>query len=343
MQKRIIFIILFFVIIPALLVYSYPRLAVESTANCYTCHVNPSGGGMRNEFGNYSVALNELTLTSTKKKFVENYKSPRISESVTIGFDTRHLLFDDGYIFRMQTDFYLNLEPYKNFNYFFRIAETGISENFALYSLQDKKYYFKAGRFYPAFGLKNSDHKSFNRERTGHGSNVYLDGLSVGGLFGQVNVSAEIFNTNNQSVYGLHIYRTGICFGANYLIGSSLRLSEKINGSNLGFPEAKSLFGGVNYDRFTLLGEVDLAGSGNDTLIFYTNLTTRLIYGLYLIGEYNYFDGDRDWKNGVDEFWRFSAEFYPIPYFQLRPSYTYYSKGLLKNEKDFFIMIHFGY
>jgi len=322
---------------------TFPRMSVEYSIECSNCHINPSGGSMRTEFGNYSVALNEFCLPQTKDKFIKMYRSPRVSEGVTIGFDTRHLIFDNGRVFRMQTDAYVNFEPFKDFNYQLRFWENGIIENYALFFLNDKKYFIKVGRFYPAYGLKNADHKAFNRERTGHGSNVYLDGISTGLSLNGYNFQAEVLDNFDQAIYGLHFFKTTSLDEIGLMIGGSLRLTEEIEGSNRGFPESRAIFGGVSYDRFTAMGEIDYAGQGSDTLITYVNLTTRLEYGFYLIGEYNYFDEDRDSDNIVDEFVRLSVEVYPIPFFQLRPSYTFYTDGFMKDETDFFLQVHFGY
>ncbi|MFQ5453141.1 MAG: hypothetical protein ACE5D6_03025 [Candidatus Zixiibacteriota bacterium] len=342
-MKRMILPLIILLLIMTASVISFPRLSVEHGVNCINCHINPTGGGMRNEFGNYSVALNELCLPQTKKHFIKRYKQPRLSESVLFGFDTRHLVFDDLRVFRMQTDIFLNVEPLKNIFYHIRFWENGISEHYALLYFNKKKYFVKAGRFYPSFGLRNADHKAFNRERTGHGSNVYLDGLSAGAEINGGIITAEIFNPNQRGVYGLHMFKGSYIGNMGYLLGASLRLSEEINGSNGTFPHVKAVFGGLSYDRFTLMGELDLEGQSNDTLITYANLTTRIEYGLYIITEYNFFDGNRHLSEGVDELVRFSIELYPMPFFQLRPSYTYYTRGYRENEDDFFLMIHFGY
>lgn len=322
---------------------TYPRLSVEYGIECKDCHISPSGGGMRTEFGNYTIALQEFCLPQTKEKFVKNYKSPRISKSLLAGFDSRYLVLESGRVFRMQTDIYLNFEPFKDFYYQVRFWENGLTENYAQYYLANKKYYLRAGRFYPAFGLKNADHKSFTRERTGHGSNVYLDGLATGLSINGFNLTAELFDNYDQAVYGLHGFKTGALGSFGYLAGGSLRYSEDVDSLNRGFPYAKAMFGGLSYDRFTLMGEVDLIGRDNDSLATYMNLTTRLEYGLYFITEYNFFDPNRDIKDGVDEFWRLSVELYPIPFFQLRPSMTFYTEGFRKDEEEYFVQIHFGY
>jgi hypothetical protein len=298
---------------------------------------------MRNEFANHSVALNELCLPQTKKFFVDRFKSPRLSESVTFGFDTRYLVFDDGRVFRMQTDAYLAVEPLKDFYYHLRFWENGVNEHYALIYFHDQKYFIKAGRFFPGFGLHDADHKAYVRDRTRHGSNVYLDGISLGAEIHGVNVNAEIFNPNGRAVFGLHTFRAGSFGPVGYLRGLSIRISEKVDGTTGQFPDAKGIFGGLSYDRFTVLGEFDLTGRGNDSLIAYASLTSRLEYGLYIIADYNFFDGDRHSAGGVDEFVRLSVELYPMPFVQLRPSYIYYTRGALKDQDDFFVQFHVGY
>lgn len=326
-------------------VMALPRLSVETGLKCGTCHIDPNGGGARNEFGNHVVAFNELCLPQTKKLVKDHYISPRVAKNLLIGFDSRYLVFDDGYIFRMQTDVYLNVTPFKNFSYQFRFWENGISENYALLYLGEQKYYAKLGRFYPAYGLRNADHKAFNRERTGHPSNLYLDGLSLGYNAGRLKLVGEVFSEGRQNIFGLNATYTAYNFGLNYMAGVSWRSSEEIENtdSNGRFPFARAVFGGLSYDRFTLMGELDLVGRASDTLIAYANLTSRLTYGLYLIGEYNFFDGNRNAASGVDEFVRLSVELFPLPYVELRPSYTYYTSGVRKNEDDFFVQFHVGY
>lgn len=323
--------------------YSLPRLATEHAEACKTCHVNPNGGGARTEYGNHSVAFNELCLPQTKKLVEKKFRKPRLSESLLIGFDTRHLILESGRIFRMQTDVYVTVEPIEDFFYSFRFWEDGINENYALLYFDKQKYYLKLGRFAPAYGLRIADHKTYVRENLGFGSNFYLDGISIGAELKGINLVGEIFNPNERMVGSLHIFRPGFLDPISYLLGISLRMSETVNGSNGAFPHTRALFGGLSYNRFTLMGEIDLAGKSNDSLLTYIGLTSRIEYGLYLIAEYNYFDPNLNSKSGTEENLRLSLELYPFPFFQLRPSYTYYTGGPLKGEDNFFLMVHFGY
>lgn len=322
---------------------SFPRLAAEQAIPCGHCHISPSGGGARTEFGNHAVALHELCLPTTKQYAVEHYRPPRVGDALLVGFDTRYLVFDDLSAFRMQTDFFATVQPFTGLQYHLRFNQFDIAESYALASFSRHSVYLRAGRFYPTFGLKNADHTSFNRARTGHGSGVYLDGLAVGGNSLGGHWAIEVFDDNGQGVYGAHYQYHGYSGAFSYTAGVSARYAELVAGSTLSHPHARAIFGGVSYDRFTALGEIDLAGRSNDTLIVYGSLTTRLEFGVYLVGEYNFFDPDRDRSSGVDEFVRTSLEIYPISFVSLRPSLTFYTRGALAGHKDFFVQFHVGY
>ena len=341
--KRTIPIVVLLIISAASLL-AFPRLSIEHAEPCKSCHFSPSGAGARTEYGNFTTGFNELTLPQTKKLLTAHYRKPRVGESLILGFDMRYLALDDGRIFRMQTDGFLTMEPIRNMFYHVRVGANGVTENYALLTFADNKYSARFGSFTPSFGLHNEDHNSFNRARTGNGPEVYLDGASLSAETGGVNLIAEAFNPNEQSIINLHAYRPGLLGPVSYMVGGSYRATEEIGPDNFGqFPHAKAIFGGVAWDRFTLMGEMDVVGKGNDQFVTYGNLTTRLEYGLYLVGEYNFFDSNRRIENGVDEFLRFSVDFYPIPFVQIRPSYTTYTRGTRDGEDEVFVQFHVGY
>lgn len=329
-----------------------PRFSVEYAVPCKQCHVNPNGGGMRNEFGNHAMAFSELCLPQTKKFFADKYRSPRLTKNATIGFDSRYLVLDDLSLFRMQTDAFLNIEPFEGFGYQLRFGEQGISENYALLQFDGQRHYLKIGRFYPAFGLRGADHTAYVRTATGHSPSFYLDGLSLGSELAGTQLVAELFDRNGQGIYGLHAYRPFSFRSLGALLGASVRISEEVGNSPDGAPYAKSVFGGLSYDRFTAMAELDLVGKGNDAQAVYANLTTRLEYGLYLIVEYNFHDPDRRAVSGFNEFTRLSLEIFPMPFVELRPSFTRYSghaddsaseEEHEHSEHDWFVQVHIGY
>ncbi|MEK7774648.1 MAG: hypothetical protein AAB305_02040 [Candidatus Zixiibacteriota bacterium] len=327
-------------------VISFPNLSVEHSVACRECHISGAGGGARTEFGNYAVALNELTLEKTKKWAVEKYRKPRIAPSLLVGFDSRHLVLEDGTVFRMQSDLFVTFEPFEGLQYHTRLTENGARENYGQLLFCDNRFYVRAGRFAPAFGLKQADHQGFNRARTGNGTNIFLDGASIGGELYGVNVALESFNQFGQELTGIHAFRVGSIGSFGYLAGLSSRFSERMNGNYGLYPPAKSLFGGVSWNRFTLLGEGNLIGKYDDAVATYYAVHARIIWGLYAVGEYNFYDSDRRFKNGIEEWVRTSIDFYPVPFVQIRPSYTRYLRDFTgtKDERDVvFLQFHVGY
>ena len=55
---KIIFIIIFLNTLLAL-----PRFAIQNGTNCISCHINPTGGALRNDYGTNIVSIDELPLT----------------------------------------------------------------------------------------------------------------------------------------------------------------------------------------------------------------------------------------------------------------------------------------
>jgi len=232
---------------------------------------------------------------------------------------------------------------YRWFSYNLTVNPGDIKESFGFASAADGRYWIKAGRFYPSFGLRNADHNAFTRMVPGLAPELTLDGLALGAKISGVNLSVEHYQPGEQAVGVFHAYRAGVLGPLGYLAGISYRQSEKIGQTHGSFPIAKSLFGGVNYDRFTLLGEFNTVGERNDQQQSFAQLTTRLIYGLYLIGEYNFHDPDSKFKTGVEEFYRFSIEFFPVPFVELRPSFTTYTDGPRQDYTEFFLQLHLNY
>ena len=51
--------------------FALPRYSIETASSCLNCHVNPSGGGMRNDYGSNVYSVDELPL----KRWIENQRN----------------------------------------------------------------------------------------------------------------------------------------------------------------------------------------------------------------------------------------------------------------------------
>jgi hypothetical protein len=333
-------------LLTSLSLYSLPRLAAERGAPCIRCHVNPNGGGMRNEFG-HATAYNDLCLQQTKK-YLEPFKSsPKLTDYVTYGLDYRMLYDKDISFFRMQTDFYLSLQLLKQTTFNFTVSPANMKDSYLLWKLKDDSYWFKVGRFYPAFGLRDPDHTAYVRTVPQLGPEQTLDGVSVGGnFFSGSNITMEFYQPDKQKIVTFHSFRAGYLGPFGFLTGISWRQSEDMQGSNpyRGFPIAKSFFGGLSYDRLTALAEVQAVGKGNEQRVLYAQLEAKAIDGLYFLTEYNYHDPDWAHKTGSNQFYRFSCEFFPVPFVEIRPSATLAKPiGQSKFTTKYFVQLHVNY
>ncbi len=311
-----------FVLMLSLSIHSLPRLATEHGAPCIKCHVSPNGGGMRNEFG-HATAYNELALQQTRSLLGDYKATSRLTDNVTYGVDYRLLYEKNLSFFRMQSDFYLSLEMLKHTTFNLTFSPGTFRESFLLLKLKGDKYWIKAGEFFPAFGLRDADHNEYIETVPQILPQPSVDGLSLGGnFFDGSNITVEYYRPNGQSVGTFHSFRAGGLGPLNFLVGLSWRQSQN-KGGNIGygnFPIAKEVFGGLSYDRLTLLLAAGAVGKGNEQRTAYMQLEGRVIDGVYLLSEYNYYDPD--WRNrtGVSQFYKFSCEFFPVPFVELRPS-----------------------
>ncbi|MCI0450471.1 MAG: hypothetical protein L0Y79_11945 [Chlorobi bacterium] len=164
--------------------YSYPKFAAYTGEKCITCHVNPTGGGMRNLFG-VKYSKDNLFFKFLEKANKTTDINPQITKGISVGGDMR-LLFVDNQIdtgipnfnsfFQMQGDLYVNAQVNKYINL---VIAPGlyIPSNFPGQSPLPTKYeiygmvsnlpaglYFKAGRFIPNFGIKVPEHRAYNRQ-----------------------------------------------------------------------------------------------------------------------------------------------------------------------------------
>jgi hypothetical protein len=333
-------------LLTSLSLYSLPRLAAERGAPCVRCHVNPNGGGMRNEFG-HATAYNDLCWQQTKKYFEQFKSSPKLTDYVTYGLDYRMLYDKDLNFFRMQTDFYLSLELLKHTAFNFTISPANMKDSYLLLKLKDDRYWLKAGRFYPAFGLRDPDHTTYVRTVPQLGSEQTLDGVSVGGnFFNGSNITLEFYQPDKQKIVTLHSFRAGYLGPFGFLTGISWRQSQDMQSSNAyrGFPIAKSFFGGLSYDHFTALAEVQAVGKGNEQRVFYAQLEAKALDGLYFLTEYNFHDPDWAHKSGSNQFYRFSCEFFPVPFVEIRPSATLEkARGQSEFTSRYFVQLHVNY
>jgi hypothetical protein len=165
-----------------------PYLAVRAGAKCMACHVNPTGGGKRTEFGNiYSqTALAEDLLDpSTGKPASEGGSKPalwtgKINDHFAVGGDLRATAqgtfvpnspstaaFD-----QTRAQLYLEVKPIVDRLTIYldeRVAPGAATnrETYAMLWSANRTAYLKAGRMFIPFGLRIEDDTAFVRQVSG--------------------------------------------------------------------------------------------------------------------------------------------------------------------------------
>ncbi len=325
--------------------FALPRFAVQNGSSCIACHVNPTGSGLRNDYGSNVVALEELPLERWLDKGNEDWDG-YISDHLQIGGDFRlqGVQYNEtdstrkSAFFPMQADIYSYLKLNNNASIFTKIGVRGSSslstEYWVLVSNLPQNAWVRVGRTLPNYGLRVDDHTSFIRggnfsrtilglEKEGLIFGPYLDPPAIlelgvpmfGGLQWTSSISTSIIN-NSEELNNLTTqfnYTGSINDNITYMAGFSYMQED--NFSMLG------VSGGISFSDFTWTFEADQAENwidGNTSLALYDEIAWEIIQGVQLIGKYDFFDPKTDWQTGSISRYTFGAEIYPLNIMEIK-------------------------
>lgn len=190
-----------------------PRFAARTGMTCGTCHINPTGGGMRTDFARNVFARQWLATSTGPAADVD------LGEHVAVGGDLRagYLfldaprpeLVDTASFALMQADLYVWAEPTPGLAFYLDKGAYGGFEAFALvrpFGRPDHRdFTIKAGRFVVPFGLRDVNHASYVREGVGFGTADRDSGVEVGLASGRTTAQVSITN----GTYGDAFFDTG--------------------------------------------------------------------------------------------------------------------------------------
>ncbi|HVO72831.1 MAG TPA: hypothetical protein VMT35_02310, partial [Ignavibacteriaceae bacterium] len=288
-----------------------PRFALRMNAQCTECHVNPTGGEMRNH-GGWSFGKNMLPMASPR-----DYKmSNMIGENISFGVD-----FRTQYLYsaeKKKTDFqkmegtiYANVDLSEDINIFTRYDFIQqIFEGYGVARVLPNRSYIKAGAFSPNYGLRIDDHTAYTRGgdfgllftpnnpiqglifwpqyteiglETGlYFSNFALLTLSAGkpNFINPLAVTFPFDRKNTDPSYTANLQftpqlggdNTGLMFGGSYTNFKYDQLNNYKNANIFGG------YAGFGIAGFTILGEFDVA---NDYISKDSSSTALMIEGAY--------------------------------------------------------------
>jgi len=346
-----------------------PLYASREGRTCVSCHYDPNGGGMRNDFG-FLYGKNRHGL-DTEEKWSKITVDPRLNEWVAIGVDTRILYIAShtnggptvgvSSFFPMQGQLNVAVTPT---DYLSVVVSRGIAvdpdafqarEIYGLIHGLPHDLYAKIGRIRLPFGLRQDDHTSYIRslsylpydsQHDDAGVEVGMAGSRYFGQFSFTNGSGTISADRAQTFAGK------VGFATRPL---SMGLS--------GFHQYLET-GGVTNDRWAVyatstwqklsfLGEAG-AGTTEDPLFLggkrnmlaaFAELDYRVARGVNLRGKLDYADLDRDAAASGDLGRRYSAEadFDPVPFTQVKLAFRYHDEQPSATYQEYLAQFFFPF
>lgn len=338
--------------------HAEPYLAIRQGAQCSQCHVNPTGGGLRNAFGNAFV---QTQLAAQRIDTGNSQWLGEISNYVAVGGDFRgNATLTEVPKQNSLSEFaveearlYLNLSPIPGRLSIYldqRVAPGAATnmEAYAQYWTADRAWYVKAGQMYLPFGLRLEDDSAFTRQVPGINMTTPDTGVEGGWESGPWSAQFAISNgaaggdeTDNrkqfttQAAYVQSLWRMGA--------------AANLNNSEAGDRRAFGIFGGLKTGPIAWLAEADFVSDASFAE-GKRDLRAGLLEGNWLIRpghnlkvSAEYFEPDADVDE--DEQTRGSVvyEFTPIQFLQLRAGVRIYDgipQNELQNRKFYFVQAH---
>lgn len=358
------------------LTYPLPRFALRYNDKCSNCHFNPTGGLVRNEDG-FTFGRNIVSMFSSSGKEVPI--SPRLSNNVTFGFDYRTQFLFSGEKKRgdfqdMSGAVYLNVAMSEDINLITRYDFVqSIWEGYAVAGLFKNQAYIKAGSFVPDFGIHLDDHTAYTR---GGDFGLLFAGGAIRGLlfnpfytvtgveFGasinkSIGITASIGKNKASTIFNSDpVFTSRIAFtpdlgkleilaGGSFSAAKTKYFDAASGEQDLLPSNLYGFFGGIGYERFTIMGEYDLASDylkrGTVSQTFMIETAYQLMVGLEAVMRYDRFIPDKNITGDYYSHLVMGFEFFPYSFIELRPQYRINMHDPLEKSNSFVMQLHFYY
>lgn len=337
-----------------------PYLAVRMGLKCETCHVNPTGGGLRTDFGdvfsqtqlpahpirgNWGLWTGEVT---SWLRVGGNFRYDANFTSTPEQPNTHNLQIQQGRL-------YGEAQPIPNRLIFYVDEQVTPGpgapinhEAYAIYWSAAHDWYIKAGRMYLPFGFRLEDQTAFVYDVTSITMYSPDRGVEFGWLKGhwdaQLNVSDGNFDgpfVGGGKEYGLQM---------SY-VESGWRMGLVANDDDAPVARRRmyGLFGGTRTGPVVWLAELDAAENEYGQARGQTE-AGMLLEGDWLIAPGNNlkltmerYDPERDVSNNGEARWSLVYELTPVQFLQLRAGVRdYYGPAAIPSERSrlTFVQLH---
>lgn len=265
-----------------------PYIALREGLKCSTCHVNRTGGGMRNGYGALFTQTEITPLFDEMSEAALDF-TPDVGPSISLGADflvandsrtgvdggDRQNTFavDSGNLYLQ-----VRLLPGRLSLYMDEIVAPGGAtnrESFVLFEGLPGEGYLKAGRLLLPFGLRMWDDDAYVRRVTGFNYDNQDLGVEVGFEPGPWSLSMALSNGTNgtrDDNAGKQVSAIGSWWSQHGVLGGSLAWDDSPGGERL----VVGPFAALSVGPVTLIGEVDrisesTAGGDNDQTVAFAS------------------------------------------------------------------------
>jgi len=334
-----------------------PYLAVQNGYKCVACHVNPTGGGLRSDFG---IAFAEhLMAAASLPKDVPAWTG-RFGDFLRVGADLRASwtrtdiprnsaqqsfdldqirLYANAQIVPDRVALYVDeqLAP----------GNASAAEAYVRLTNPGGGWILKGGRFYLPFGWRLQDQTAFVREASGVSMTTPDTGVELGLERERWSAQLDLTNGAANAGTGTGHQITGqiVRVEQRYRVGAAIAATQ----SQAGNRRVGGLFAGIRTGAIAWLGEADFirdAGFAGGARSMVAGLgeadwMIRRGHNLKITAEYE--DPDRAVAENQQTRWSVVYEMTPIPFVQLRFGFRRYvgiPQSTLQNRRVLFLELH---
>jgi len=319
--------------------HAEPYLALGLGAKCSQCHVNPTGGGLRNAFGDVFA---QTRLPARHLDTGADTWAGQIVRFISIGGDLRfdassqqvpHTRRLDEFQME-QTRVYVaaGVLPERLLVYVDEQLAPGGALNREAYGLfwsADHSWYLKGGQMYLPFGLRLQDQTAFVKEITGINMAAPDQGLEFGWLKGHWDTQLALSNGTAGGAGtsdGKQSSAQLAWVDATWRLGAAANYNDA---AAAGSRSAFGLFGGLKSGPIAWLGEADLIedrslpNGGVKMLATLAEANWEFARGHNLKITAEYLDPNRRVAHDAQTRWNLLYELTPVQFVQLRAGVRY--------------------
>jgi hypothetical protein len=335
-----------------------PYLAAQMGLKCGQCHVNPTGGGMRNVFGNTFV---QTTLAAKRLGAEEDLWTGQVMKFLSVGGNARaNYNYVDVPNQGQSNDFEVEeARAYLDFGVIPNRLSVYLDQRFApgnstnleanvRYWIKESALYVKAGRMYLPFGYRFEDDNAFVRQLSGINMQAPDEGVELGFETGQWSTQLALSNGTAgapENDHGKQLTARVEFVQSRWRAGASALINDTDIGDRMGV----GVFGAFNAGPVTLLGEVDyvdddsIGAAGRKLMASLAEADWKIRQGHNLKLTFEWLDPDDDVDE--DEQTRASVlyEWSPIQFVQLRAGVRMYDgipQNDIQNRTQTFVQLH---